>query len=196
MDTVILKNINLNLCVGLDAWRRPLKPQPVQITIKVQPSANFEAAAAQDDVNLTLDYGKLYKRIIAAITNRVYPSAYALMEELSSLISGYTLLNVEILLPRALLQATGGVLYHFQIDTQLSGMTRPTWTRSIQRIVCSCIVGVNPHEREYKQVIYLDISVAGTGPFSFSLAEDAVDITGNDTEPQDMVRDVVEASYG
>lgn len=171
MDKVILQNLKFDLAVGLDAWRRFGKPQPVLITLEVQPTQNLEAAAAKDDVNLSIDYGKLYKSLSSALkTVESYPTIHVLMIQLSELVVDYTQLDIDILLPKALLQANGGVLYNFQIDRSAPEVATSTLSLTIKQIACSCIVGVNPHERLYKQSIFLDISVpimgsaVGVGP--------------------------------
>ncbi|KIX03347.1 dihydroneopterin aldolase [Rhinocladiella mackenziei CBS 650.93] len=160
MDKIILKNLRLDLAVGLDAWRRWGKPQPVSITLEVQPVSNFEAAAARDDVSLSMDYGKLYKRIASGLKEvDVYPAIHVLISRLSELVSEYAQLDIEILLPKALLPANGGVLYRFQVDRSAVEVATSTLTLTIQQIACSCIIGVNPRERLYKQSLFLDISL-------------------------------------
>ena len=116
MDTVILRDLKFDLAVGLDAWRRPGKLQPVLLTINLQPRPNFEAAALQDDVNLTLDYGKLYKNVQAIIKDKQYGNIQGLILDLAKVIEGYKLLNVDVELPKALLRVKEGLHYHLRID--------------------------------------------------------------------------------
>ncbi|KAL4800459.1 Dihydroneopterin aldolase-domain-containing protein [Aspergillus venezuelensis] len=62
LDTVRLRNIQLPLPVGPDAWHRPSKPQPCTASLKLT-YASAVAAAEKDDVSLSIDYGKLYRRL-------------------------------------------------------------------------------------------------------------------------------------
>merc|ERR1712000_166016 len=160
MDKVILKNLKFDLAVGFDAWRRYGKPQPVSITVEIHPRSNLEAAAAQDDVNLSLDYGKLYKSISGSLTNSgAYPTIHVLISQLAQFVPEYAFLDMDILFPKALLQVNGGVLYRLQVDNSTPGLITPNLTLDIKGITCSCIIGVNPHERLYKQSLSIDISI-------------------------------------
>ena len=62
VDHVCLRHINLPLPVGPDPWRRSGKPQPCFADVKLSYSSAIAAATA-DDVSLSIDYGKLYRRI-------------------------------------------------------------------------------------------------------------------------------------
>src|ERR1700760_673963 len=89
MDKVILKNMPFNIAVGLDQWRRFHKAQPVLITLEVQPTSTLEPAAAKDDVRLSMDYGKLYKRISASFKEadvEAFPTVHALIAHLVDLV--------------------------------------------------------------------------------------------------------------
>lgn len=62
LDSIQLQDIQLPLPTGPDAWHRPGKPQPCRVSLKLSYSS-ATAAAAADDVSLSLDYGKLYRRL-------------------------------------------------------------------------------------------------------------------------------------
>lgn len=62
LDSVRLQNIQLSLPIAPDPWHRPGKPQPATASLKLSYSSAIAAAAA-DDVSLSIDYGKLYKRL-------------------------------------------------------------------------------------------------------------------------------------
>ncbi|KAL4958235.1 Dihydroneopterin aldolase-domain-containing protein [Aspergillus filifer] len=62
LDTVRLRNIQLPLPIGPDPWHRPSKPQPCTASLKLS-YASAIAAAEKDDVSLSIDYGKLYRRL-------------------------------------------------------------------------------------------------------------------------------------
>ena len=161
-DTIFLSKIPFELPVGLDAWGRREKPQPVFITLHI--SAAIEAAAARDDVSQTLDYGKLYKRLSANIdiiddgTNQL--SLPKLLETIDQSInpSGSTEampITILIELPKAVLRSSGGIRY--SAVRVAEGSELYACSLEISKIDCSCIVGVNPHERREKQGIFVSL---------------------------------------
>lgn len=190
MDTIILRDLKFDLAIGRDAWRRPGKPQPVLITLNLLPKQNFEAAALQDDVNLTLDYGKLYKSISSSIKDKEYGNIQGFMLELASVIDGYKLINIDIVLPKALLEGAGGLHYHLRIDRSVPDKVDATWSVAIKSIACSCLIGVNPHERLYKQRLSFDIVLGSIQPLDPSVDGQAV----ADEGLHDMAKDIVEVS--
>lgn len=68
LDSVQLHSIQLPLPAAPDPWHRPGKPQPCTASLKLSYSSAIAAAAA-DDVSLSLDYGKLYRRLEHDIQN-------------------------------------------------------------------------------------------------------------------------------
>jgi FolB domain-containing protein len=167
MDKVILKNMPFEIAVGLDQWRRFHKPQPILITLEAQPISTLEPAAAKDDVSLSMDYGKLYKRVSESFREadpEAFPTVRALIAQLVELVPDCGLLDIEILLPKALPQSTGGVLYRYQVDKSELAIDTSNLALTIKQIACNCIIGVNPHERIYKQTVYVDISVPMIDP--------------------------------
>ena len=167
MDKVILKNMPFDLAIGLDQWRRFHKPQPVLITLEAQPTTTLEPAAAKDDVSLSMDYGKLYKRIAESLRVAdpdAFPTIRALIAQLVELVPDCGVLEIEILLPKALPRSNGGILYRYQVDKAELEVDTSSLTLTVRQIACNCIVGVNPHERIYKQTVYVDISVPMLDP--------------------------------
>lgn len=66
VDRVSLRNIDLHLPAGPDPWHRPGKAQPCTAAVNLSYSS-ATAAATADDVSLSIDYGKLYRRIESEI---------------------------------------------------------------------------------------------------------------------------------
>ncbi|PLB53018.1 tetrahydrobiopterin biosynthesis enzymes-like protein [Aspergillus steynii IBT 23096] len=62
LDSVKLRDIQLPLPSAPDPWHRPEKAQPCTASLKLSYSSAVAAAIA-DDVSLSLDYGKLYRRL-------------------------------------------------------------------------------------------------------------------------------------
>lgn len=190
MDTVILKDLKFDLAVGRDAWRRPAKPQPVLISLNLQPLSSFEAAASQDDVNLTLDYGKLYKTVYSTVKDQIYGNVQGLMLDLARCVDGYQILGIDIVIPKAILEAKSGLHYHARIDRTDPEKVDASWSVAIKGIDASCIIGVNPHERQYKQRLSIDLILGGHH------LESGLDRTElADAGLQDMVKHLVEVCH-
>ncbi|RDW86421.1 dihydroneopterin aldolase [Aspergillus mulundensis] len=68
LDSVRLRNIQLPLPAAPDPWHRNGKSQPCTASLKLSYSSAVAAANA-DDVSLSLDYGKLYRRLEEEIRN-------------------------------------------------------------------------------------------------------------------------------
>jgi dihydroneopterin aldolase len=62
LDSVRLRDIELPLPAAPDPWHRPDKAQPCIASLKLSYSSAI-ASAAQDEVSLSLDYGKLFRRL-------------------------------------------------------------------------------------------------------------------------------------
>ncbi|KAJ9612765.1 hypothetical protein H2204_014934 [Knufia peltigerae] len=193
MDKIILKNLKFDLAVGFDAWRRYGKPQPVSVNLEIHPRSNLEAAAAQDDVSLSLDYGKLYKSIAATLANSgPHQTIHVLIDQLAQLMPEYAFLDIDILFPKALLQVNGGLLYRLQVDNSTLGVMTPSLTLDVKGIACSCIIGVNPHERLYKQSLSMDISFP---VITTALGPEPTE-THYTAELHDMVDEIIERVKG
>lgn len=66
LDSVRLRDIQLPLPAAPDPWHRPDKSQPCIASLKLSYSSAIASAAA-DDVSLSLDYGRLFRRLEADI---------------------------------------------------------------------------------------------------------------------------------
>ena len=64
LDNVCLRNVQLPLPCAPEPWHRPSQRQPCTMSIKLSCSS-IAASAADDDVSLSLDYGKLFRHIQA-----------------------------------------------------------------------------------------------------------------------------------
>ena len=162
--TILLSRLPFHLNLGLDAWSRPAKSQPVYISLEL--SHSVVSAASDDDVSLTLDYGKLYKRLSQALDflNSNYSSDITLQGLVNTIDSVVVpegsedpaqpgIITVE--LPKACLRCVGGLRYSAIRLAAGSGLY--ACGLEINKIDCACIVGVNPHERLEKQTIYVSL---------------------------------------
>ena len=153
-DRVILRRIPFSVTVGLDAWGRH-KPQPVLLSLEIP--YDFQKAAVTDDVSQTLDYGKLYK----SLTNKLVDPSESTAElalRIRDVIQPVEFFQANVVLPKGNLRADGGL--HFAFEFRAGESPRETVVMqnlSIKGIRCPCIVGVNPHEREVKQIVVVNI---------------------------------------
>ena len=157
INTVFLKDMSFSLAVGKDAWQRD-KVQPVNVTLEVNNVKSIYGAAADDDVSQSLDYGKLYKNIQSRLPPQKHCSTVReigeqLLEAISQRGVGS---SIEITLPKAVLRAEGGLRY--TCETSNINALKLSETLHLCSIRCACIIGVNPHERNCKQMVLLDLT--------------------------------------
>lgn len=68
VDAISLRNVQLPLPTAPEAWHRSGKRQPCFVSLRLLYSSAIASAAA-DDVSLSLDYGKLYRRVEQALNH-------------------------------------------------------------------------------------------------------------------------------
>jgi dihydroneopterin aldolase len=158
VNTVFLKGMLFSLQLGKDAWKREGKTQPVRIDVSVGNINSIADAAASDDVSKCLDYGDLYKKIKSNLDDRQsYLDALEVARQALKFNSPRnSLLNVDITLCKAALDAEGGFRYSFGRDGNREDLV---YFKSLQilSIRCRCIIGVNPHERRMKQPVLISL---------------------------------------
>lgn len=169
MDRIILRRIPFNLTVGTDAWNRK-KPQPVLLSLEIP--HDVREAAANDDISRTLDYGKLYKSLTSNLTGEFSSVGHLVAEIRKVVITKHHL--IEITMPKANLRAEGGMHFTFDFwEGDVPGSLYLSHGSSIKGLHCPCIVGVNQHEREEKQIVVVNLD--------FKKVHDLVDAEGLNT---------------
>ncbi len=83
MDKIILPNIPFTACHGCNPEERTT-PQPFRASVTCWLST--QAAGCADDLTLTVDYGELYQRILAHVTEHSYFLIEALAEHVAELV--------------------------------------------------------------------------------------------------------------
>jgi len=158
MDVIFLRNLHFELAVGPDAWNRRGKPQPVSISLEIGSAAAIQNAAAGDDVAKALDYGKLYKLIRGKLTTNSpqFRDMHTLHDAVRNCIASNVCVKAEIMLPKALLRAEGGLTYA-TAEEYKDDYVQSVETLTISGIRCACIIGVNPHERLEKQMVIVNL---------------------------------------
>ncbi|KAH0534043.1 hypothetical protein FGG08_007350 [Glutinoglossum americanum] len=162
-DTVFLRNAAISAVIGRDCWHRE-KSQPALISLRLL--TDIELTGETDDVVNTIDYGTVYKAVADAMTNSSYPTLDAFTEKACRVAlkaGGGKCVKGTVMLPKALLQAEGrdgGVRCEIEMEaTQAEAVAVRSKTLSIRNLRLSCIIGVNKHEREHKQLVVVNLKL-------------------------------------
>jgi FolB domain-containing protein len=174
-DTIFIRNLSLHIPVGFDAWHQRGIPQPVVVSVRI--SYDVTAAAASDDVSQTLDYGKLC-RSIASMASSTQEAGFRGPKEFAGAVSDVVLgmsakgsgqVDVDVLLPKGVLSAVGGVRYRRRVHWMggdggsAQSAMEDEGSLAVEGCQCNCVVGVNAAERLQRQRVMLDWSVEGEG---------------------------------
>jgi dihydroneopterin aldolase len=165
IDHVYLKDFQLSAVVGPDAWGRPGKEQPVLISLKW-----FHELSGNDDIQDTLSYSKISKDIVSSMNDRRanFESAQGLVDFIVYVATSKgwkgLALQIKIHLPKTILQANNGLTftrtYMMQDKRSIGAFKYDLYPKAtIDDIQVSCIIGVNPHEREIKQTVRIDVAI-------------------------------------
>lgn len=158
-DQVVLKGIKYEAVVGLDAWHRPNKSQPFELEVHLGPRDGLIAAAEDDNVSYTIDYGKLYKSLNAAILGHKFASIHELYQTIRGSLPEVKSWVVELFFPKAILAASQGLRINWQGTVDENGVSSAMQILRIDGLDCRCIVGVNSHERLEKQRLIIGLSI-------------------------------------
>lgn len=162
VDQVFLKGLKFETVVGPDAWHRSTKSQPIEVDIVLTPTNGLDAAAQDDNVSYTIDYGKLYKQLVASVSKQSFENVHHLSQVIRASLPEARAFGVHVRLPKGVLAADGGVTFGWESHASVSdGIAEVMQTMIIKGIACRCIIGVNPHERVEKQKLEVSIHVQG-----------------------------------
>lgn len=207
---IIVRNLRLTLPLGLDAWGRPGKPQPVVISVRLR-HKNIFPAAANDDCSKTTSYSDLCKAVIAAHSKeRDGPAGNAIDLAHLSLLSRLdhfngTGMTLETLCPKGTLRNEGG--YGLRSTMHVGQEPSPSNSQVVTAeqvdlftdLKLACIIGVNAHEREQKQTVVVnlelwrdlkDAAITSTGGTHHSMQT-----TDLYAARQKLMAEVIEASF-
>jgi dihydroneopterin aldolase/2-amino-4-hydroxy-6-hydroxymethyldihydropteridine diphosphokinase/dihydropteroate synthase len=166
-DAILINRLHAHAAVGLDCWGKK-RPQPLVVSVRI--STSLQRAAETDDIQHTLNYGTLYKsirselgshphendftRTLADVANNIV--ARCTMPLITQLETSEPISTIRIEAPKTLLS---GALWGYEIQTQ--GLNQHHYKYFVKDLRVSVIIGVNPPERQSKQVIELDIEFYG-----------------------------------
>lgn len=160
-DKVVLKGIRYEAVVGLDAWHRPNKSQPFELEVHLTPRDGLTAAAEDDNVTYTINYGTLYKSLNAAIQDHKFASIHELYQTIKASLPEVKSWLIDLSFPKAILSANNGLRLIWNGAVDENGLSSVMQTLKIDALDCRCIIGVNSHERLEKQRLLIGLSIWG-----------------------------------
>lgn len=172
-DTIFIRNLSAHTIVGLDAWGQQNIPQPVVLSVKI--THDVTNSAAKDDVNWTLNYGQICRSIAKdAVKFSPFRGLYdiggavsdGILDSLLCVPSVEGQEEVDVLLPKGVLGAVGGVRYRKTVywwvnDDNSRRLKEPQGSLAVEGCQCTCVIGVNAAERLQKQRVTFDWSAEG-----------------------------------
>lgn len=157
-DRIFIDNLSFNATVGPDCWGR-VRAQPLSITVEVE--ANLQSAAHNDDLTDSINYGGLSKQLLALCDDKSFESMLDLAQCVAELVVhqpgaiGET--KVDVRAPKALLQDAS-----LGLEVRRGKKGEPTkqeWTWHIDGWRVPVLIGMNPPEREAKQILIIDLKL-------------------------------------
>lgn len=163
-DTIYLRNLRLSTVVGVDAWGRPGKAQPVIICIQLH--MNTSQTGSSDDLQYSFSYGQMCKDVTSAIDHVSFEDIDQLSIGLAKAAHSWPgeTMTGQVMLPKAFLRVDGGFSNQFDLVKQSPGHWKFLDHRWIVNgIKAACIIGVNAHERLEKQTVNIDLTILLNG---------------------------------
>ncbi|KAF9408898.1 trifunctional dihydropteroate synthetase [Podila epigama] len=169
-DKIIIRDLTVRNIIGVDAWERS-KRQPIIINLVVYTSVS--QAGDTDHLPYSIHYGILCKTVEAHSEKTEFRSVEALADSIARIVISKChapKITVRVDKPRALLHAaSAGVEITRQRSDytaeELEGIVPCPLAFNHQDVIfvkdlrLSCIIGVNPWEREEEQVVVLNLQI-------------------------------------
>lgn len=155
-DQIFIDSLQLKCTCGPNAFGR-LKPQPVLLSVRL--GTLVARAAADDNVDLSVDYSALNKQLMK-LENRDFNSAADMIDEVADLALRHDevgKVSVEACLEKGALRAKNVRLERVAWTEQ--GTKKGSWKFSIEGVDLPIIIGIeeNEHERTQKQMVSIDL---------------------------------------
>jgi FolB domain-containing protein len=153
-DSILVSSLRLNATVGNDRWAKT-RPQPITLSLHLETS--LADAGASDDVAHTIDYGQLTKALTSAVDGHTFGS----LRELAN-----AALHIPFDCPTAVAARIDVQAHNQFLRADALGVTlfrdKNNRRRDIDRmwmrgLKATCIIGVNPAEREWRQNVEVDV---------------------------------------
>lgn len=170
-DIISIRNAAILATVGKDCWHRD-KAQRVLVSLRLKTS--IEVAGENDDVLKTIDYGKIYKAVVDSLDGSKHPNLDVFTREAARIAlktGGGNSVHATVVLPNALLQADG---VGFEVQDFKDGGTSDSTALFVKDLKLPCVIGVNRHERQAKQLVivnlrFYDVDEEGLSDYPSSL---------------------------
>ncbi|KAL8734275.1 MAG: hypothetical protein Q9181_003242 [Wetmoreana brouardii] len=179
LDVIYLRNLNISAVIGLDAWGRKDKAQPIVLNIRLK--IDTTTSSTSDDINDTFSYGQMSKEITSQLDGKSFNNLQHLITVLTTFAAFWPGEDTKLqaLAPKALLRVEGGLeishsirkkeRYQEQGVPQVRHVDTRSW--SIKGLKLACIIGVNRHERLQKQSVNVDLRIPAIDPRTFDAKE-------------------------
>jgi dihydroneopterin aldolase/2-amino-4-hydroxy-6-hydroxymethyldihydropteridine diphosphokinase/dihydropteroate synthase len=145
--------------------------QPVRVSIDVP--HDLRCAASRDDISKSINYGTLSKRVLASVdASAEHPSAppptFRSLEQLANHIFSVCFgafpeiqrIALDLVKPRALPYADAVRVRSSRTRDGDGAWTTVPDRLSIERLACNLVVGLNPCEREDRQLVCFDVDIS------------------------------------
>ncbi|KAK4986338.1 hypothetical protein LTR50_005385 [Elasticomyces elasticus] len=175
-DGISVRNLKITLQHGTDAWQRSAR-QPAHLSVSLSLKEPFASAASSDTVDgSTVHYGKLSKALLRTFSETPGSSATtgiwrafseiedAMLEEVASKEALRNVL-VELMLPKGSMLGDGVALSRY---VSYSEVKVEKYVMQLKDVRIPTLVGVNPHERQMKQPLVVNL-------WLYDVAETALD---------------------
>lgn len=161
-DTIIVKDLRTHCTIGSDRWGK-LRDQPLIISIKID--ASLAACCKSDDVADSIHYGHLAKDVSKLVDGSIFSDLGKAAESVADMVlmmdTRVVAVEVEAYAMNQFLQAEslgvqlrrkqgGNSAVEVQVDKVL-----------IKDLRVNIIIGLNPPEREAKQVVIINLTLHG-----------------------------------
>ncbi|CAG8451784.1 9352_t:CDS:2 [Acaulospora colombiana] len=161
-DKIIIKNLAVRSIVDVDAWER-VKCQPILINLAIEKS--ISKAGETDEFSFAIDYREITKAVTKFAEESTHKSVEALADGIAQIcVKEFNVPRVSVRVenPRALLRATSAGA---EIARTHENYIEPVHLNDNRDIIfvkdlkLSTIIGINPWERESKQIVILNLTI-------------------------------------
>lgn len=155
-DKILISDLRLHACVGEDRWRKR-RPQPIKLSATL--SVDLAQAGRTDSIASTVNYGTLCRQLLEKSDGKEYAHLRQMAMDSIALVlekPGVVEATMEVeAMNQFLLADCVGVRLRRWKDNTPGGSYDEAYIKNLQLNV---LIGVNPPEREFKQVVVTNIS--------------------------------------
>lgn len=156
-DKIIVRGLRFSATVGTDRWEK-IRPQPLVVSIYLE--TKLSRAGESDNVEHTIDYGTLSKKVLKLCDGMEFPSLSTLVDAVADLVLAYDGAERVCVEAEALNQFRLAHSLRVCITrTCRSAEGHPVEIKtSIKELCMPVIIGVNDIERKFKQNVITTVT--------------------------------------